>query len=341
MQVTLRDVAARAGVSFKTVSNVINGHPNVRPATRERVESAIAELRYRPNESARSLRHGRSGFLAIALPELTSPYFATLASALSAAARQVGQTVLIEETSGDLAGERTVLDGLPSHLVDGILFSPLVTPMAEVVGRRDGTPLVLLGEYGEPAGVDHVGVDNVAAARDVTEHLLGLGRRRIAGIGLQSGDGTGRLRGEGYLAALADAGVAADPALVVERTAYHRTSGADAVTELLARGVDFDAVFCFNDLMALGALRALHDHGLRVPDDVVVAGFDGIEEGRFSVPSLTTVTPDLPRLAAAAVRLVMRRIAEPDAPVEHVVVPHRITVRESTRPAAPGRAARV
>ncbi|MFI2485515.1 LacI family DNA-binding transcriptional regulator [Promicromonospora kroppenstedtii] len=332
MRVTLRHVAERAGVSFKTVSNVINGHPNVRPETRERVESAIAELRYRPNTSARSLRHGRAGFLAIALPELTSPYFAGLASELAAAARAVGQSVLIEETSGDLAGERAVLDGLPSHLVDGVFFSPLVTPVAEVVERRDGTPLVLLGEYGEPAGVDHVGVDNVAAARDVTRHLLDLGRRRIAGIGLQSGAGTGRLRGEGYLAALAEAGVPADPDLVVECTDYHRASGADAVTQLLARGVEVDAVFCFNDLMALGALRALHEHGLRVPQDVAVAGFDGIEDGQFSVPSLTTVTPDLPLLAAEAVRLVMRRIAEPDAPAEHVVVPHAITARESTGP---------
>jgi DNA-binding LacI/PurR family transcriptional regulator len=181
----LKDVADRAGVSFKTVSNVINNHPNVTPQTREKVMAAIAELRYRPNMTARSLRHGRSGFLAFALPELTSPYFAALASEVGSAAKREGLVVLIEETRGEREGERIVLEGLASHLIDGIIFSPMATPASEVAARSDSTPMVLLGERGYPAGYDHIAVDNIRAAREVTEHLLACGRTRIAAIGAE------------------------------------------------------------------------------------------------------------------------------------------------------------
>lgn len=330
MGVRLRDVADHAGVSFKTVSNVINRHPNVSPATRAKVERSIAELRYRPNVSARSLRHGKSGFLAVALPELTSPYFAELASEVGMAAKREGQAVLIEETFGEASGERMVLDGLPSHIVDGVIFSPLVARPAEIVGRRDTTPMVLLGDQAIPKGIDHVGIDNVGAAVDITRHLIETGRRRIAAIGHQRSSGTGRLRGRGYRSALEQAGLKVNPRLIVGRSAYHRESGAQAMTELLDSGVRFDAVFCFNDLMAIGAMRTLVTRGIRVPDDVAVAGFDDIEEGRFAIPSLTTVSPDMTALAEAAVRLIMRRIAATDAPVEHVAVPYTIPIREST-----------
>lgn len=330
MGVRLRDVADHAGVSFKTVSNVINNHPNVSAATRAKVERAIAELRYRPNVSARSLRHGRAGFLAIALPELTSPYFAELASEIGVAAKRRGQTVLIEETFGEHSGERIVLDGMPSHLIDGVIFSPLVSKPAEIVGRRDATPMVLLGEQAIAKGVDHVGIDNVAAAVDITRHLIANGRRRIAAIGHQRSSGTGRLRGRGYRFALEEAGLEVDPRLIIGRSAYHRDSGAQAMAELLDSGITFDAVFCFNDLMAIGAMRTLLSRGVRVPDDIAVAGFDDIEEGRFATPSLTSVSPDMTALAEDAVRLIMRRISTPDAPVEHATVPHTIMIREST-----------
>lgn len=326
----LKDVADLAGVSFKTVSNVVNNHPNVTPQTREKVMKAIAELRYRPNMSARSLRHGRSGFLAIALPELTSPYFATLASEIGAVAKRQGLVVLIEETFGERAGEQIVLEGLASHLIDGIIFSPMATPANSVAARSDTTPMVLLGERGHPAGFDHIAVDNVRAAREVTQHLLDCGRQRIAAIGAERGSGTGGLRARGYRAALKAAGVEADPAIMVSRLKYDRASGAMAMASLLDSGAEVDAVFCFNDLMALGALSVLRQRGYRVPDDIAVAGFDDLEEGRYSSPALTTVSPDVPFLAEEAVRLLTRRVAEPDAPAQHIDVPFTIEIREST-----------
>ncbi|NED96153.1 LacI family transcriptional regulator [Phytoactinopolyspora alkaliphila] len=330
MGARLKDVADRAGVSFKTVSNVINNHPNVTEKTREKVLEAIAELRYRPNMTARSLRHGRSGFLALAVPELTSPYFASLASEIGAAAKRRGLVVLIEETSGEHEGERVVLEGLSSTLIDGIIFSPMATPAADVAARTEPTPMVLLGERGYPAGYDHIAVDNVRAARQVTQHLIETGKKRIAAIGAEHESGTGALRGQGYRQALEAAGHRVDPALMVGDVNYDRTTGARAMAALLDAPAGVDAVFCFNDLMALGALRTLRERGLRVPQDIAVAGFDDIEDGRYSAPTLTTVSPDVPFLAEEAVRLVARRVSEPDAAAEDVEVPFTVEVREST-----------
>ncbi|WP_053205294.1 LacI family DNA-binding transcriptional regulator [Jiangella muralis] len=334
MGTRLKDVADLAGVSFKTVSNVINNHPNVTEKTRQKVLAAIAELRYRPNVSARSLRHGRSGFLAIALPELTSPYFAALASELGAVAKRQSLTVLIEETFGEAERERIALDSLDTQLIDGVVFSPMAMTSADVAAHPGSTPMVLLGERGHPAGFDHIAIDNVRAAREVTTHLVGLGRRHIAAVGAQRA-GTGGLRARGYRAALRDADLPVDGRLVVSDLDFSRASGAQAMAGLLDSGRPVDAVFCFNDLMALGALRVLHERGLRVPDDVAVAGFDDVEDGRYSTPSLTTVSPDVPFLAAEAIRLIVRRLADPEAKAERIDVPFTLEIRESTAGLAP------
>lgn len=325
---TLRDVAARAGVSFKTVSNVINGHPHVTEATRDRVQDAIDALGYRPNQSARSLRHGRSGILALAVPELTSPYFAALASEAGRAAKEHGRVLVIEETLGDLEGERVALVDLTSRLVDGVILSPLVTPQDVVVERIGETPLVMLGEHRYAVRADHVGMDSVRAARELTEHLLATGRRRIAVVGRQDGGSTGGERWLGHVQALLAADLVPDSSLVARVKAYRRADGERAVRELLAAGARPDAVLCFNDLLALGAMHALRQAGLAVPGDVAVAGFDDIEESRYA--GLTTVAPDLPLLAREAVRLLVRRVENRTVPPALVEVPFRVEVRSST-----------
>ncbi|MGH8775204.1 MAG: LacI family DNA-binding transcriptional regulator [Jiangellaceae bacterium] len=331
--VRLRDVAARAGVSIKTVSNVVNGYPHVSARTRARVEQTVAELNYRPNIAARNLRQARSGVIALAVPEVDMPYFAELARSVIKAAAAHGWTVLIDQTDGRRDNEQMVLAGIRDHLIDGLIFSPLALGPELLAERTDSTPLVLLGERVEAGPADHVAIDNVAAARAVTQHLLALGRLRIAAIGDQrqaSGE-TARLRLTGYRLALEAAGVPYDPRLVVPARTYHRADGARAMRRLLAIDQPPDAVFCFNDLLALGALRTLHEHGKRVPQDVAVAGVDDIEDGRFSVPSLTTVSPDKEAIAEHAVSMLAARLAGDDA-VEprDVRAPFTLQVREST-----------
>jgi len=193
---------------------------------------------------------------------------------------------------------------------------------------------VLLGERALHGDVHHVSMANVSGARSVTEHLLARGRRRIALIGSydERGAGAGSLRTQGFLDVLRTAGLEHDPALTGETLEWTRTTGADAMRRVLDRGVEVDAVFGLNDVLALGAMRVLYERGLRVPDDVAVAGFDDIEDGRFARPSLTTVRPGRAEIARVAVDLLMDRLsgASRHPAGEEVTVPHELIVREST-----------
>ncbi|MFD2093459.1 LacI family DNA-binding transcriptional regulator [Blastococcus deserti] len=309
-RVSLKHVAARAGVSVKTVSNVVNGYQHVTAETRARVQQAIDELHYRPNLAARNLRRGRSNVIALALPELDLPYFAELARSVIKAAEEVGWTVLIDQTDGLVEREQLVLDGIRGRLIDGLIFSPITLGAADLERRRDTTPLVLLGERVYDGPADHVSIDNLAAAQVATGHLVELGRRRIAAIGDQPRptSQTAHLRLRGHLQALARAGLPAPPELVCPVERYHRADGAAAMHRLLDLPEPPDAVFCFNDLLALGALRALHERGVRVPDDVAVVGWDDVEDGRYSTPTLTTISPDKQQIASLAVEFLATQL---------------------------------
>ncbi|WP_163512469.1 LacI family DNA-binding transcriptional regulator [Fodinicola acaciae] len=334
MGASLRDVAQRAGVSVKTVSNVVNGYEHVTPTTRAKVEAALSELNYKPNLSARNLRRGRSGIIALALPELDSPYFAELARAMIKAAEDAGYTVLIDQTDGLLERERHVLAGIRPQLVDGLIVSPLAVGREELAARTDDTPMVLLGESVFEGPADHVAIDNVAAAGIATEHLVSIGRQRIAAIGVQppDGQGTARLRLQGYLDALGAAGLPVEEDLIKQGETFHRKDGVKAVQELLALPEPPDAVFCFNDLLALGAIRGAHEAGVRVPEDIAIVGIDDIEDGQYSTPSLTTISPDKDQIARLSMEFLQSRMAgDRDAAPREVQADFRLIERESTR----------
>lgn len=325
---TLKDVAKLAGVSVKTVSNVVNGYDFVKPDNRRRVEEALAVTGYRPNIGARNLRRGRTGFLALVLPELSIPYFGELAGLVIQAAQEHEWNVLIEQTLGTRERERTALAALGPHLVDGAIVSP------EALQEQDfplAVPAVMLGEHAVDVPIDRVGIDNVLAARTAVEHLVSLGRTRIAAIGAHPRRGTAALRLDGHRAALTAAGLPISDELVVPALNYHRHDGAQAMAHLLSSPSPPDAVFCFNDLLAAGALRAAAERGVRVPRDVAIVGFDNNEESAYSTPSLTTIAPDKAAIARRAVDLVRRRVAGGDAlPPEDVQTPFSLEVREST-----------
>jgi DNA-binding LacI/PurR family transcriptional regulator len=333
--VSLKDVAAVAGVSVRTVSNVVNRFPHVAPETRARVEKALEELNYRPNLAARNLRRGRSGLIGLVVPEIDSPYFSELAAHLVLAAEERSWTVLVDQTGGDPARERSFLEGAAAGFVDGLVFSPWGLGAVDLRRSAEDIPLVLLGERANDGVADHIAIDNVAAAREATDHLVALGRRRVAAIGLQPhlSNETARLRHDGYRASLAAAGQARDERLEVEVSALHRADGAAAMRALLSAPEPPDAVFCFNDQLALGAMRAAHDAGLVVPHDVAVVGFDDIEDGRYSRPSLTTISPDKQAIADRALELLGERLdGDRSASARDVVVSHSLLVRESSGP---------
>ncbi|MEV7368777.1 LacI family DNA-binding transcriptional regulator [Streptomyces sp. NPDC003328] len=329
----IKDVAEYAGVSPKTVSNVINNFEHVSERTRAAVQEAIDALGYRVNIAGRQLRQGRTGMITLAVPELDVAYFAELAKHVMDEAAARGRTVLLHSTEAVRERELAALQGFDAQFSDGVILSPLALNPRDLATRDRRLPVVLLGERPAGGSTDHVGIDNVRAAREATEHLLSRGRRRIAVVGgaVRGRQGTDRLRTDGYREALGAAGVPFDADLVIPVGAYHWRDGARAAASLVERGLGPDALLCLNDHLALGALRALHEHGRSVPGDLDVVGFDDIEASRFSVPSLTTVAPDKREIARAAVSLLLERIDAPDGTAlrDHVAG-HRIIVREST-----------
>jgi len=332
MAVTLHDVARLSGVSIKTVSNVINDYPHIRPTTREKVEKAIAELGYTPNLTARNLRSGRTGAIALALPDLSLAYFGELAAQVISEAEAAGVVVLVEQTGADRDRELELLRSPRLKLTDGLIFSPLGMGQEDVAALDVPYPMVLLGERIFDGPTDHVTMRNVEAARAATEYLLSLGRRRIAVVGAHEGEviGSAALRMEGYRQALDGAGIRYDDDIIGYTTLWHRANGADSMRELLARGAEFDAVFGLNDTLALGAMRVLQEAGRRVPDDVAVVGFDGLDEAEYSIPSLTTVDPGRDWIAKTAVTTLLARIAgEADAAPQTLLSDFRILERES------------
>ncbi|MBA8815131.1 DNA-binding LacI/PurR family transcriptional regulator [Microbacterium halimionae] len=330
---TLHDVARIAGVSIKTVSNVINGYPHIRPATRERVESAIAELSYTPNQTARNLRSGRTGAITLAVPDLSLSYFGELAAAVIHEAERAGLVVLVEQTGGDRSREIEMLRSPRLKLTDGLIFSPLGMGQDDVDNLSVSYPLVLLGERIFDGPVDHITMHNVDSTREATEFLIAQGRRRIAVVGAHKGEivGSAGLRLRGYREALDAAGIAFDDDIVAYTTLWHRANGARSMRQLLADGAKFDAVIGLNDTLALGAMRALQETGRHVPDDVVVVGYDDLDEAQYSIPSLTTVDPGRDWIARTAVTTLQRRLngesADPGALRQFA--PYALRIRES------------
>jgi len=330
----LRDVAARAGVSIRTVSNVVNGYAPVSDEKRKLVEAAVSELGYRPNTLARNLKNGRSGLIALVVPELDVPYFSELARAVITRAREFGYTVVVDQTDGDPERERELIQREGNAaLFEGVILSALSLSQRDLPSYDPRRPLVLLGERMVDGGYDHVTIDNVAAARMATDHLFDIGRTRIAAIGDQpyeTGE-TAQLRTRGFRLAHEERGIAVDESLIVPSRNFHYSDGADAMLQLLDYpGGPPDAVFCYNDLVAIGAIRTLLAHGVRVPDDVAVVGFDDIEAGQYLTPSLTTIAPDRAAIAALAVERLVARLRHAKTEATELFVDYRLVIREST-----------
>lgn len=331
-RVRLQDVADLAGVSMKTVSNVVRGYEHISPAMRDKVQAAIAELGYRPNLTARRLATGKTGMIALAIPEIDQFYFAEIARLIGEEAGRRGYRILVEQTLNDVEAERAVIRDREEGLVDGVIFQPARIDTLEIARLRPETPLVLLGEAARPLTTDHVMIDNTAAARDGVEMLVRSGRRRIAFLGTVSGDLTEstHLRLLGYQEALLAAGIPLDPALVLRSEGFSVDDGVAAVEAAVAAGVEFDALLCRDDQFAMAALRGLARAGRRVPEDVAVLGWDDTAIARHSTPAVSSVSPDKEALARVALGLLIDRMQGYDGVGRHEIVPHAVVERDTT-----------
>jgi len=311
-RVTMADVAHEAGVSTMTVSRVVNNKGEVSPATRQRVLDVIERLRYRPSGIARGLATRRTRTLGLVIPDVANPFFSDVTRGAEHVAYAQGYNVFLCNTEEDPQRELAVLRSLEEKRVDGVVLCSSRLDddeLRQVVSRHSAVVLVnrRLESMDEQNGVGAVLVDDLSGGRMVTRHLLDTGHRAV---GLLAGPPTshsGRRRAEGYRAALADAGVQYDPAWVIACPA-DVDGGRRAAAGLLAAHPDLTALFCYNDLVAVGALHACAEMGRRVPDDLAVVGFDDILLAALVTPPLTTCRVPRYELGGQAMKLLLNQI---------------------------------
>ncbi|MDR5818543.1 LacI family DNA-binding transcriptional regulator [Caballeronia sp. LZ033] len=329
-EVSIADVAQRAGVSVATVSRVLNGHTNVREVTREKVRAAVASSGYRINELARNLRTAESRLLLTMVPDFGNPFYAAIVRGIDSVARQNGYFMLLCDTGADPLRERSYFDLLRGRRADGAICLDPAAVQKALAEEASTLPWVACCEFDPAAGVPYVGIDNHLAAGDVVRYLLGKGHRRIALINSGQGYLYGRQRLAGYRDALHDAGIEPDPVWLIELDSLDYDAGEDAAARLAALGATRPtAVFAVSDTLAIGVMNGLRGAGLAVPDDVAVVGFDDIAVAAHVDPPLTTVSQPMQQLGESAAELLLKRLRDPRADVPGVLLPHRLIQRGS------------
>lgn len=332
-RITLSDIAEAAGVSRATVSLVLRNSPTIPPRTHEHVLRHAAALGYVYNRAAAALRTGGTHIIGLAIHDITNPYFAAIAASVQHELGQIGRMAFLGDSGDSPEQQRAFVEAVREYNVDGIIMSPAAgSDPAWVAQLKDWRlPCVMFSRSLPGVEVDYVGGDNFGGMKRQTLHLLALGHRRIATIGVNETISTGRERLAGYLAALAEAGVAPVPEQVVACPAT-RKEGHDTLIRLLRQDDPPTAIVCFNDILAFGVMLGLQSLGLAAGRDISVVGFDDVDESVLWHPALSTEYVSCAAIGQATVRLLMRRIADPGAPVERVVIPSEPRVRQTSLP---------
>lgn len=301
--VTIRDVARAAQVSVATVSRALNGHDNVTDAVRRRVLAVASEMRYSPHHAARSLSSRRTHTIGVVLPDLHGEFFSELMRGIDQVARESGLHLLVSSYHGHPEEQASALRAMRGR-VDGLLvMSPHAGDLDFLGENLAALPAVLINSQAADSGQIAFGIDNYLGARTMVEHLLSAGHRRIAFIAGPANNFDAYERQRGYRDALAEADAASTPWVLPGD--FGEASGYAAGQALLAAAERPQAVFAANDMMALGCLFALNQAGVRVPDEIALAGFDDIPLARYVVPSLTTMRVKIDELGAHAMRLLL------------------------------------
>lgn len=310
MAVTLQDVGRRAGVSAMTVSRVINGRAGVDAETQRKVEEAIAALDYVPNRIARGLLSQKTQTIGLIVPDVANPFFAPVVRGAETAARRAGYRVLLCNSEGDLRLEREYIEDLMAHRVEGLLLAPASDSSGHSVFPllRGGFPLVLLDRALPDSDCDFVVCDSVSGARRLVEHLIAVGHRDIAHLTDAEDTSTGRDRLQGYREALDAAGLPERDEFVF-RTSVDQLGGYRATQEVLALNPRPTAIFAVNNVTAVGAMKALRERDLSVPEDMALVCFDDVEHLAVLSPFLTVIDQPAETLGHLGAQLLLERIA--------------------------------
>jgi LacI family transcriptional regulator len=316
-------------VSQATVSRVLREDPRVRPETRDRVARVLAETRYQPNAAARAFRTNRSGSVGVVVARLSYQLYPAMLEAIGAQLVRVGQRMIVwdSEHGGDLPASRALRQGI----VDGVILTA-ATQESEFIHdvASPEAPVVLVNRTIDGYPADQVSSDNLAGGRRVAEYLLRNGRRRIALIGGIPRASTIRHREQGFREALAAAGMPLPPHYYQRSETFSHGSGAQAVARLLELGAPPDAIFCVNDVLALGAMDGARARGVRVPEDLWLLGYDDIELASWGAYDLTTVRQPMDAMVTRAIDLLLARIADRARPIQHDCLPNELVIRGST-----------
>ncbi len=326
---TLHDVAKRAGVSPMTVSRVVNGSDAVSPKLRQRVERALAETGYMPNTLARNLRARRTDTIALLLPDMTNPFFTTLAHGVEAAAREAGLTMILANSDEREDEEGRLAQMLLQRRVDGLLVVPAGRGAATIrLCREHEVPCVAVDRPPADDAVDVVRADAEGGAHELGRLLVGLGHRRIA---ILTGPATVRTAADrvaGFRRAVVDEAGLEEPLVI--HGAFTIESGREMGREAARMTPRPTAVFAANNFIAIGVLHALDELGLRVPEDLAVVGFDDLPEAMVTFPFLTVVAQPAFEIGREAVSVLLSRLSDPDSAPQRVVLPTKLVIRRSS-----------
>jgi len=331
MTMNLEQIAKLSGVSRSTVSRVVNNDPNVSLVTREKVMQVIKRVNYTPNAAARGLAAGCTHVLGLVIPMgvstlFTDPYFPILIQGVSSACNMREYSVMLWLAEPEYE-RRQIRQIMYSGLVDGVIISSMLLNDSLVQALSDGDlPFMLIGRHPTDTRASYVDADNIGGAREAVTHLLRLGRTRVATITGPQNMIAGADRLAGYLAALRDRAMVSEPGLIAEGD-FTEAGGYRAMQQLLPHRPD--AVFAASDMMAVGALRALREAGLRVSEDVAIVGFDDLPQAARTEPPLTTVRQPTYRLGTTTVDALLDLIEYPDSSPRRIVLPTELVVRAS------------
>jgi LacI family transcriptional regulator len=327
---TIFDVAARAGVSYSTVSRVVNDYAHVNEATRARVQAAMRELGYVAHVTARSLASGRTQAIGLLAQEIDNPFFSVVIKGVDQAVSTADYDLLLCTTHSRREKEAEYVARLSHGMVDGLLIVlPAGLPEYVAQLRQERYPFVLIDHDSEAPGCTVVNAANRSGTRDGIAYLISLGHRRIGFISGRPDVGASHARFAGYRDALSEAGIPLDESLVVEGD-FLEPRGHEAACELLSLAHPPTAIFASSDVAAFGVLAAARDAGREVPRDLSVLGFDDIVEASYVGAALSTVRQPLREMGRVAVKRLLSLLADPSQPAERIVMGTELIVRQTT-----------
>jgi LacI family transcriptional regulator len=330
----MKDIAKELGLSVVTISKVLSGHPEISDETRERVLRKVKELNYQPSSLARSLVTGRSFLVGLIVPDLLHPFFAEVAKALAATIRPKGYSLIISSSEEDIELERQEIRQLRARRLDALVIASTQAHIVELDREQDGEIFILIDRDLPGAHAHFIGIDDKACGLIATEHLIDIGCRRIAHIRGHD-NSTGRDRFAGYVEALSRRGIEFREELVVHRSTVDEDSqeqGAHAMRSLLSLRERPDAVFCYNDPLAIGAMKVILSTGLRIPEDIALIGCGNLHFDDSLRVSLSSVNQQSRQIGMRAGELVLSLLdsKQKERPRTYILDP-ALVVRDSTR----------